>query len=351
MKAIDELLSKGIEKGDFPGVQYAVVNDKGIVYSNYLGFKQLFPERQPCDGTEIYDCASLTKVICTTTMILKLIEDGKLALHQKIKDIFPEFKHEEVTIYHLLTHSSGLSADISKSYLLCNKAGVMEKVFCADLIYETGKRIVYSDIGFILLGFIIEAVTAMSLDNYARKIVFNPLQMTDSSYHPNPNRCAPTEYRDDNLYKGYLTGRVHDEKAFALGNEAGHAGLFSTTQDLAKFISSILRNDGTLLKKSSIDSLFITEKRDFSNDSIELIRTLGWNKPTKGGTMGDYFDFENSILHTGFTGCNLWIDKSRNLGFVMLSNAVHPKRSMNRIIGYRKHIANLLINAKEKFYD
>ncbi len=339
---IRELLSKGVKNNHFPGASYAIVNKDGLLHSDFVGYKQTYPQKIHNQGNEIYDCASLTKVICTTTMIMKLIEENKLSLDSKVIVYLPMFKHQDITIYHLLTHTSGLPADIPNAKALRNKEDVVSKVFQFELINEVGKHIVYSDIGFILLGFIIEKITNKPLNEYAEEVIFSLLNMKDSSYNPIKELCAPTEYRDDEIYKGLLQGRVHDEKSYALNGISGHAGLFSTSKDIAKFILSILNNDELVLKKETVNELFILRETDTGKSGNLLVRTLGWDKPTKGGTAGDNVSFEDTIVHTGFTGCNMWIDRKKGIGFVMLSNAVHPKREENGITKYRNKIGNII---------
>ena len=341
---ITALLNSGVENLDFPGASYAIIYKDGTIISDFVGNKQVFPKVIKNDGNEIYDCASLTKVISTTTMVMKLIENNKLSLDTIVKDVLNEFKHDGITVFHLLTHSSGLPADIRKANTLRNIEDVVCKVYEAELINEVGIKVVYSDIGFILLGFIIEKITGKSLDKYAEEIIFKPLHMEDTSYKPDINRCAPTEVRDDSVYKGLLQGLVHDEKSFALRGISGHAGMFSTVKDLSKFIISFLNNDETVLKKETVNELFKLRIRDINSNKKELVRALGWDKPTHGGTSGDNVSFENTIVHTGFTGCNLWIERELGIGFVMLSNAVHPKRENNGIIKYRNIIGNMIIN-------
>ncbi|MCD6482585.1 MAG: beta-lactamase family protein [Candidatus Izimaplasma sp.] len=345
---ISSLLKSGVEKKDFPGASYAVIFKDGTIYSDYVGYKQVVPTKEINKGNEIYDCASLTKVISTTSMIMKLIEEQKLSLDTKVQEIIPRFIHPNITVYHLLTHTSGLPADIKRANTLVDKDDVLNRIFNFELINEVGKKIVYSDIGFIILGLIIEKLTNKRLDVYANEVVFNPLKMDNTSYRPNKANCAPTEFRDDEVYKGLLKGLVHDEKSFALNGLSGHAGMFSTSNDLAKFILSFLRNDEIILKKETIDSLFIEREKDINQNGVLLIRALGWQKKTKGSTSGDNTSYENTILHTGFTGCNIWIDKLAGIGFVLLSNAVHPKRENNGIGKYRNMIGNMIIPSEVK---
>ncbi|MDO9628846.1 MAG: serine hydrolase domain-containing protein [Acholeplasmataceae bacterium] len=344
---IKELLKRGVEENLFPGASYCIVHGNGEVFCDFVGYKSLIPEKIMNQGNEIYDVASLTKVISTTTMVMKLIENGRLSLDTRVSSILPEFKHKEITIYHLLTHTSGLPADISRASRLKGKDEVLNRVYEMELIYSTGKNIVYSDIGFILLGWIIESLTKMSLDTYSSLMIFRPLEMNDTSYHPNRERCAPTEFRADDVYHGMLQGIVHDEKSFALGGEAGHAGLFSTAKDISKFILAVLQNKFVLNTKY-LDELFpLREEKPNLNNDI-LTRALGWDKPQKGSSAGDKLSLYDSIIHTGFTGCNMFIDKKNQLGFVLLSNAVHPRRDMNQIIKLRNKIGNMIFSEWEE---
>jgi len=346
VRSISELLKKGVRNADFPGAAYAIVLKDGKIDSDQVGYRQLLPEKIPVDGKEIYDAASLTKVVATTTMIMKLIESGRLAWDTKVGDIIPRFRHPLVTIQELLTHSSGLPADISGARNLKSREDVLERLFQYELSYPSGSKVIYSDLGFILLGLVIEKITGSSLAEYAHKAIFGPLGMKDTSYHPDPERTAPTEYRDDLAYRGWLRGLVHDEKAFAMGQEAGHAGMFTTTSDISRFILSILRNDGIILLPETVDLLFLPRIRYAPEEGVVLIRSLGWDKPVQGGSAGDMYDFADTIIHTGFTGCNLWIDRFHGIGFIMLSNAVHPRRELNNIIKYRNTISNLAITYK-----
>ena len=344
---IKGLLKRGVEQSDFPGAAYAIIYKDGTIYSDFVGYKQILPNKILNKGNEIYDCASLTKVISTTTMIMKLIEEKKLSLETRVQEIIPHFIHQDITVYHLLTHTSGLPADIARAKALIDREDVLGRIFKFELINKVGSKIVYSDIGFILLGLMIETITKKTLDEYSHEVIYGPLEMIDTSYSPVKERCAPTEFRDDEIYKGLLQGLVHDEKSFALKGQSGHAGLFSTPLDISKFILSFLNNDEKILKKATVDSLFPKREEDINKNNTLLIRSLGWEKKTKGSTSGDNTSFENTILHTGFTGCNMWIDKLAGVGFVLLSNAVHPKREENGIKKYRNMIGSIIIAPKE----
>lgn len=343
IKTIKQQLEPGVQT-HFPGGQFCVIQN-GTITCDYVGYKALYPEPVLNQGQEIYDVASLTKVISTNTLIFKLIESGQLKLETKVKTILDKYPFEDTTIYDLLIHSSGLPADIQRANTLKNKTDVLEKVFQAAMIYPKGSHVVYSDIGFILLGLIIETIHQKPLNQVAESEIFKPLKMAQTSYKPNPNDCAPTEYRDDTVFKGYLQGLVHDEKSFAMGGLAGHAGLFSTAFDIAKFILAMF-NDQHVLSSQTIQLLNETQI-----DSTDLFdnpksRALGFEKPSSNHVLKDYK--KEIIMHTGFTGCNLMINLKRQTGFVLLTNAVHPKRELNHIFGYRDEIYRLFIKQWEE---
>lgn len=349
IQKIKKVLEEGVSKKHFPGAHFSIIYKGKKPLLDYVGYKSIYPKLELLKGDEIYDIASLTKVVSTTTLIMKLIEDNKLTLDTKVSEVLTWFHLKDIAVYDLLTHTSGLPADISKAYKLRNKEEVIFNIKSVKIIYKKHTHICYSDIGFILLGLMIEEITKKSLNENGYELIFKPLGMKDTSYHPNTMRCAPTEKRDDEVYQGILQGRVHDEKAFALG-EAGHAGLFSTTHDLSLFIKAILE-DQFVLKKETLDLLFQVREQHPSLKGIPLKRALGWDKPTTGSSAGDYVDFEQTILHTGFTGCNMFIDRKNGIGFVLLSNAVHPKRELNKIIGYRNHLSNMIYKKVEENRD
>lgn len=344
IEEIKQILNRGVALNHFPGGQFCIIKDNQIS-CDFVGYKSLFPEKILNQGDEIYDIASLSKVISTNTMVFKLIEQGRLSLQTKVRAILSDYSNDDTTIEDLLIHSSGLAADIKRANTLKNRDEVVEKVFQSKLIYPKGSNIVYSDVGFILLGLIIEKIEQLPLSEVADSMIFKPLAMNDTSYHPLKSLCAPTELREDSVYKGYLQGLVHDEKSFAMGGLAGHAGVFSTANDIAKFVLAMFM-DKHILSSNTIASLNLTkiEANDLSGNP--KARALGFEKPSPNHVLKDYKD--ELIIHTGFTGCNLMINLKRKEGFVLLTNAVHPKRDLNNIFGYRDEIYRLFIKQWEE---
>ncbi len=325
---IKEILEDGVKKGAFPGGEFALIYDDKV-YLHKFGVKSLLPP-MPLKGDEVYDVASLTKVISTSTLAHICLEKGLFTLDTYVSDILKDYPNK-IKIRDLMTHSSGLPAYLANGNDLKTKEEVKREIFNSKLIYEKNTKIVYSCLGFILLAYVIEEVLGDTIDKLAYKYIFKPLKMNNSTYHPDIKRAVPTEYRNDKVFKGLVVGKVHDGLAYAQGGISGNAGLFSNVEDLAIFIRSIL-NDKFVLSSKQLDLLFPTQIKWIDGDGDLIIRSLGWAKPK---------DDNDIISHTGFTGCNMWIDRKRKIGFVLLSNAVHPKRENNKIFGYRRQIWNL----------
>lgn len=333
-----DYLLKLVKDKVFPGCNYAVIADDIEIDS--VGNKSLIPNIEPNNTDTLYDLASLTKVVVTNTLITKLLQENKINLNDKVKKYLPDFKHEDITIFHLLTHSSGLPADID--WKECNnRQELIKSLYDKNLIYKTGEDVIYSDLGFIFLGFIIEKIYNKSLDVIASEEIFKPLNMNDTSFNPkDKDRCAPTEITSD---RGVVRGFVHDEKAYILGGICGAAGLFSTVSDLVKFTNMIL-NDGKIGDKIFIEKQYI----DLWFQPIVIgkqgnIRSIGWcmGKDSMAGNLCS----DNTIYHAGFTGNTLVIDRDNKIGFVFLSNRVHPTRDNKLLITERKNISNYLFNA------
>ena len=345
---IEKILNEAIDDGAFPGATYAFIT-KDHVYSGVVGNRELFPKIIKNDINTIYDMASLTKVVATTTSVMQLLEDGKIRLFDPVQYYLPRFKYPKITLWHLLVHTSGLPEGIGGPKDELSEEDVWNKIYETEQRFNEGSKIMYSDINFILLGKIVELVSGEKLNDYVVNHIFKPLKMFDTSYLPkDKERCAATELRNDKSYNGYVKGYVHDETSFALGGVAGHAGLFSTALDVSRFIKMIL-NEGELdneriLSKETVRMLYKTQIAEF--DSIGNIpvraRKLGWQAHETYSNAGDYISDE-SIMHTGFTGTNIWIDKKRNLGFVLLTNRVHPTRNNTKHMRVRARLANMIL--------
>lgn len=351
IKGLDKLITDALNNGFFPSANYClVVKDKS--YFNSFGNKTLIPEKEDNNLDTLYDMASCTKVIATTTSIFLLLERGLLRLHDSVSMYLKEFKYPNVTIWDLMTHTSGLPAGVGGS----NDATIpelKERIFNLSMQYEKNTKIVYSDVGFMLLGFIIEEISGMPLDEFTKVNVFDKLEMYRSGYSriSNPrfdySDCAATEIRNDSLVQGLVRGKVHDERAYMLDGVAGHAGLFSNVKDIEHFIRMILDdgmyNGKRFLSKASIDLMFTPQVRETNGVSLNVTqRGLGWIVSGDYPGCGDLASKE-TIHHTGFTGTNIFIDRINKIGFSLLTNRVHPTRSNTLIIPFRGKLGNYII--------
>ena len=352
---LEQLILNAIENGSFPGANYAIVT-KDKVWMGSLGNKELYPNVIKNSIDTIYDMASLTKVICTTTCIMQLVEKGLLRIYDPVVRYLPNFKFSNITVWNLMTHTSGLPEGIYGPKDKMNENDVWNAIYNkVELNYEPGKKIQYSDINYIILGKIVEIISGLSLDEYALKNLFEPLKMIDSGYNPkDKERCAATEYRDDATMTGYVKGCVHDETAYAMGGVAGHAGLFSTVKDVTNFIKMIL-NDGEfngkrILSKITVNELFKIQVKEYSGvETLPKARCLGWQTKDPASSAGDLVS-ENIILHTGFTGTNVFIDRDNKIGFVLLTNRVHPTRNNSKHLHDRACFANYIMANLEEWF-
>lgn len=330
IKQIDTIIEDGLNNKAYPGGQYALVS-KDKVHISHFGYKSLDPLIK-ADGSEVYDVASLTKVISTSTLAHLLIYKGYMSYETYVIDILPDFPHKDIQIKDLLAHTSGLPAYIFRGDDLSTRKEVIKAIYQTKLVYQKNSKVVYSCVGFIVLGIMMEKIMNTPLDKLAEKYIFKPLKMNNSNYHANKDLAAPTEYRDDLVYKGYLVGKVHDGLAYAMQGVSGNAGLFSTASDLTKFVRAIL-NEEFIYPKEVIDKMFASYIRIQEEDGV-YHRSLGWAKPAN--------DKDTIIYHTGFTGCMLVIDRKQKLGFIMLTNGIHPKREKNNVFPYRNKINKIL---------
>ena len=347
------VIEKAIAGKAFPGATLAV-GYRGKVAVHAFGKLSYDTKAAATRPTTMYDVASLTKVVATTTLVEKLAEGDfavPLDLDAKIERYLPEWAsgpnaewRHRVTVRHLLTHTSGLPPFKEYWRTSRNKQDTLTKIFAEPMEYEPGAKEVYSDLGIILMAEIIERLTGRTLDDLARSTIFSPLGTQDTMYRPPKKlrpQIAPTEI-DNNLRHRLVQGEVHDENAFAIGGVSGHAGLFSTAPDLAAFCQMLL-NGGVyahqrILRRATI--VQFTTPQQLSGGT----RTLGWAVPTEGGSSGHYFS-AHSFGHTGFTGTSIWIDPDRQLFVVLLTNRVHPTRENTKIQQVRPALHDAVVQA------
>ena len=326
LAAIDRVVGRGIRAGGFPGASVIVGRRGAAVFSRGYGRLSWAKDAARVDPEHsIYDLASLTKVVGTTTAIMILYDEGRIALDARAVEYLPAFTggwKDSITIRQLLTHRSGLPASRDLWKLATNPQEARLGVIDATLVCRPGVCFEYSDLGMILLGMIVENVAGVGLDRFLDERVFQPLGMTATYFRPGSTlraRVAPTDVTPPRGYP--IRGEVADENAFALGGVAGHAGLFSTAADLSVFAQMMLNGgtyNGVRIVADSTIALFT--KRTAGT------RALGWDTADGDGGSGSYLS-ASSYGHTGYTGTSLWIDPDREMFVVLLTNRVHAARA------------------------
>jgi CubicO group peptidase (beta-lactamase class C family) len=324
-KDVTALLQRGVGARVFPGAAaaVAVANNRFFVA---VGRETYDPSAPLTTADAIFDVASLTKVVATTTAIMQLIEANALSLEDRAARFLPKLDQDrkrEITIRQLLTHTAGFPGPY-EFYRFCRaREQLIDAIFSLELVYSPGARRLYDDISFMLLALIVEEIASASFDRFCEQNIFRPLQMTDTFFRPPAGRhqIIPTEIDPDR--GGLLRGIVHDENAYVLGGVAGHAGLFSQTSDLLRFATIMTgSNDAShkVLSKESSQRVQQCEWRDSEGEY-----GLGWDRvrPHYMGTIDD----PDTIGHTGFTGTSMVISPRHALAIVLLSNRVYPKRS------------------------
>ncbi|MFH5806583.1 serine hydrolase domain-containing protein [Alienimonas sp. DA493] len=335
---IDRIVAEGIEDGEMPGCVVLVGRRNGVVWRKAYGDRAVEPEREPMTLDTRFDLASLTKPVVTAFCVHHLAERGELDLNAPVADRLPAFGmhgKDAITPAHLLTHTGGLIADNALSDYRDGPEAAWRAICELKPLAAPGERFVYSDVGFITLGKLAEEVSGHSLDEYAAACLFEPLGMSRTGYNPPAavrGEIAPTERQGDD----WRRGRVHDPRAAALGGVAGHAGLFSTADDLGRFARMLL-GEGKLDEPGSSRLLTPETVRAMTAPRTvpRGLRTRGWdNRSPYSSNRGDLFS-DAAFGHGGFTGTALWIDPERDLFVVFLSSRLHPdgRGAVNRLIG------------------
>ena len=321
---IDAIVAEGLAEKKMPGCVVCVGRHGKIAFLKAFGQKQLQPSELPMTTDTVFDMASITKPMATATSVMLLIERGQLRLSDKVTSFLPEFAandKEPITIHDLLIHHSGLLADNAIADYDQGPAEAIQRICELKLLNPIGTKFVYSDVNFILLGEIVQRVSGKSVHEFSQANVFRPLGMSATGYLPNAElraRTAPTEQRNGQ----WMLGEVHDPRAFKLGGVAGHAGLFSSAEDVAIYAQMLLGQGeygGVRVLSPQTVARMIRGDRVSSG-----VRGLGWDKRTGYSTNRGELLSESAFGHGGFTGTVLWIDPDLDLFFVFLSNRVHP---------------------------
>lgn len=339
------VVEAGIKDGSFPGAEIIVIRKGVIVAHEAFGSAQRIPSSRPMEVGTLFDLASVSKLF-TATAVMMLVERGDIRLDDPI---YMHLNHpslalpdkREIRIRHLLTHTSGLPSWLGLFRQGSGRSFYLDGIAQATMQATPGTTYIYSDLGAILLGFIVENVSGQTLDAFLKENLFDPLGMTHTMYNPGPewkDRVAATEV--DGSWRGRLiVGEVHDENAAGLGGVAGHAGLFSTAEDLAKFAQMFLNlgsyNGVDILSPNTV--LLMIQNHTFG---LGVRRGLGFD--LKSATLSSAGDLMGggTFGHLGFTGTSIWIDPSNQLATILLTNRVHPTRNATGITRVRPTFHN-----------
>ena len=345
---LDSIIRVAIAEGAAPGASVAVGRFGRLVHLKGYGTLDYAAGSPVVDANSVYDLASLTKVIATTTSAMILEETGKLDLDRPVRSYVPELDAPDkaaITVRMLLTHTGGFEAGAPLYRQARGRAEYLKQINVRPLANPPGTQTVYSDWDMVVLQAVIERIAGMSLDNFADGHLFKPLGMVDTRFVPDTNdvayrrRIAPTT--SDELRGGPLQGVVHDANAWAIGGVAGHAGLFSSARDLATF-AQLLLDGGTYASVRIVSPQSIA--RWTSRQGSGTSRGLGWDTPAPTSSAGRYFS-PRSFGHTGFTGTSLWIDPERGLFVVLLMNRVNSRGEGTRHVQLRRDVSDAVQRA------
>jgi uncharacterized protein YbbC (DUF1343 family)/CubicO group peptidase (beta-lactamase class C family) len=349
---LDPILEQSVAAGDVPGAVLLVGHNGRVIYRKAFGSRALEPVREPMTVDTIFDLASLTKCIATTTSIMKLVEEGRVRLNDPVAAYLPEFAQngkKDITIRELLTHYSGLAPDLNLQTPWNGRDAAFAMAMSQTPANPPGSQFVYSDINFEVLGFVVERVSGEPLNDFAERHIFTPLGMKHTRFLPPDEwlpRIAPTQYDEQGKM---LHGVVHDPTARRMGGVAGHAGLFSMADDLSRFAQSLL--SGFKILSPGIVEKMSTPQQPPNAASL---RGLGWDIDSPFSSNRGELLPVGSFGHTGFTGTSLWIDPVTDTYIILLTNAVHP-RGGKSVVSLRSRVATavalgltLTVTEKEK---
>lgn len=329
-----------MNRGIFPGAVTGMFKDGELHFLGAYGNRMIVPHRLPIQKETIFDLASLTKSIATATSVMILVQNGYINLNHDLADYLPSFTKRGITVFHLLTHTSGLPA-WKPLYLEAKRQDIVDYLSSLPLEYETGNKVVYSCLGYILLGKMVEHVTGIGLDKFADKEIFEPLGMKDTFYNPPESRrndCAATEdsnsfekrmtnYRNYKWREGVVVGEVHDENAHFIGGVSGNAGLFSTASDLIRYSAMLINGGENILSHESVKMISTNQ-----TSGLDESRGIGWIIYPDG-----------TLYHSGFTGTAMWINLENHASVTLLTNRVHPDATKEGIIEFRQTFYRTII--------
>lgn len=342
-----QVLRAGIAQRAFPGAAAAVTLGGKLLACRGVGRFTYEPDSPEVTAENIFDLASLTKVLATTTMAMVLYERGELDLDAPVAGVLPEFAAEDarrrdVSARMLLAHTSGLPAYVRLFEHASSRDELLLAACRTPLQAAPGERTVYSDIGFIVLGELLRRVADEGLDTFCQREIFGPLGMARTGFRPQlalKTSIPPTE-NDTSFRHRVIQGEVHDENASVMGGVAGHAGLFAPAGDVARFAECMLRGGAPILRRETI-TVFLAPQPSQTGTNT---RGLGWDFPSQPSQSGRYFT-RTSYGHLGFTGTSLWVDRERGLSVTLLSNRTWPERASQEIKRVRPAFHDAVVEA------
>jgi CubicO group peptidase (beta-lactamase class C family) len=348
-----QIILDAIDRGIFPGAVLCLYREGEPLILEAYGHRMIVPQQLPMLKDTLFDLASLTKAVATAPSVMILSQRGQIRLDEDIATYLPYFARRGISVFHLLTHTSGLPAwrplylDLRLETRDMSSRSVVKHLGELPLEYTTGSRVVYSCLGYILLGEMVRAATGMGLDRFTHENIFKPLGMKDTFFNPPEERrmeCAATEdsnsfekrmtnYRQYKWREGVVVGEVHDENAHSLGGVAGNAGLFSKAADLARFCRMIINGGEDILLPESVRMISTCHTR-----GLDGSRSIGWIVLREG-----------TLYHTGFTGTAIWIDLKTRSAAILLTNRVHPDATKEGIgevrerfyAAFREHLTDI----------
>ena len=330
--ALDAQINQAVQSGMIPGAVLIVGRNGQVLFRKAYGSRALIPRREPMTLNTIFDAASLTKVTATTPCVMKLFERGKIRLDDPVTKYLPEFQggKSDITVRLLMTHFSGLRPDLDLVPRWSGYQTGIQRALFDKPVLPPGARFMYSDLNFILMGEIVRRLSGMTLAEFARQQIFAPLGMKDTGFLPSPSlrpRIAPTEIDEDTGRP--FRGVVHDPTSRYMGGIAGHAGLFTTADDLVKYVEMLL-GMGQRGRVRVFDPATVTKFTEPASPADQpILRGLGWDIDSPfSSNRGELYPI-GSYGHTGFTGTSIWLDRTTNSYIILLTNVVHPKRGQS----------------------
>ncbi len=327
--SVDAIINEAVQTGLIPGAVLVIGHKGEVIYRKAYGSRSLIPKREPMTVDTIFDAASLTKVIATTPSVMKLFEEGKIRLDDPVTKYLPEFQggKSDITVRLLMTHFSGMPPDLILTPRWSGYQTGIERALTTKPVAPPGARFIYSDINFVLMGEIVRRLSGETLAQFAREQIFARLGMNDTEFLPPASvrpRIAPTEIDEDTGQP--FRGIVHDPTSRYMGGVAGHAGVFTTADDLAKYAEMMLgmgQREGVRIFEPMTVQKF-TEPATPADQPI--LRAIGWDMDSPfSSNRGELYPI-GSYGHTGFTGTSMWLDQTTSSFVILLTNVVHPKR-------------------------